>query len=206
VILVCSAIKNKRHSQENHNSDGLSKKQAPCLTLCHENNNIYKYNYSSIAKHVSLPSNKNLLDELIAYSPLIRSGPHRKRHMQQFFIAAEMCLISHCLVKTGEHTNTHVQQFFCCCEYSLPRGCVYRAVPQQRGEGGDPDGWAGFIKYTVQTGSSAMICIPSFIKIGSGIQTLIEGDTHTIEGKVMSQVHFIFFKIRSLRIDAFMGY
>jgi hypothetical protein len=32
------------------------------------------------------------------------------------------------------------------------------------------------MKYAVEIGSGAMICIPSFIKIGSGIQKLI-GDT-----------------------------
>jgi hypothetical protein len=31
----------------------------------------------------------------------------------------------------------------------------------------------------VEMGSGAMIYIPSFIKIGSGIQRLIGGDTHT---------------------------
>jgi hypothetical protein len=32
------------------------------------------------------------------------------------------------------------------------------------------------MKYTVEMGSGAMIYIPSFIKIGSGIQKLIRGD------------------------------
>jgi hypothetical protein len=31
------------------------------------------------------------------------------------------------------------------------------------------------MKYAVEMGSGAVIYIPSFIKIGSGIQTLIEG-------------------------------
>jgi hypothetical protein len=35
------------------------------------------------------------------------------------------------------------------------------------------------MKYAVQMGSGAMICVPSFIKIGSGIQKLIRGDTQT---------------------------
>jgi hypothetical protein len=35
------------------------------------------------------------------------------------------------------------------------------------------------MKYAVEMGSGAMMYIPSFIKIGSGIQTLIGGDTHT---------------------------
>jgi hypothetical protein len=38
------------------------------------------------------------------------------------------------------------------------------------------------MKYAVEMGSGAMIYIPSFIKIGSGIQKLIEGGfTGTIE-------------------------
>jgi hypothetical protein len=35
------------------------------------------------------------------------------------------------------------------------------------------------MKYAVEIGSSAMIDIPSFMKIGSGIETLMEGDTQT---------------------------
>jgi hypothetical protein len=35
------------------------------------------------------------------------------------------------------------------------------------------------MKYAVEMGSGAMIYIPSFIKIGSGIQKLIREDTHT---------------------------
>jgi hypothetical protein len=33
------------------------------------------------------------------------------------------------------------------------------------------------MKYAVETGSSAMVCIPSFMKIGSGIQKLTGGFT-----------------------------
>jgi hypothetical protein len=41
--------------------------------------------------------------------------------------------------------------------------------------------------YVVDVGSGAMIYIPSFIKIGSGTQKLLEGDTHTdTESKVIS--------------------
>jgi hypothetical protein len=37
------------------------------------------------------------------------------------------------------------------------------------------------MKYAVKIGSGAMICIPNLIKIGSGIQKLMEGglQTHT---------------------------
>jgi hypothetical protein len=40
------------------------------------------------------------------------------------------------------------------------------------------DSWKEFMKYAVEMGSGAMIYIPSFIKIGSGIQKFI-GDTQT---------------------------
>jgi hypothetical protein len=35
------------------------------------------------------------------------------------------------------------------------------------------------MKYAAEMGSGAMIYIPSFIKIGSGIQKLTRGDTQT---------------------------
>jgi hypothetical protein len=37
------------------------------------------------------------------------------------------------------------------------------------------DSWEGFMKYTVEMGSGAMMHISSLIKIGSGIQKLIGG-------------------------------
>jgi hypothetical protein len=41
------------------------------------------------------------------------------------------------------------------------------------------------MKYATEMGSAAMICIPSFIKIGSGIQKLIEGiQRHTYRKKI----------------------
>jgi hypothetical protein len=35
------------------------------------------------------------------------------------------------------------------------------------------------MKYSVEMGSGAVIYVPSFVKIGSGIQKLIGEDTHT---------------------------
>jgi hypothetical protein len=35
--------------------------------------------------------------------------------------------------------------------------------------------WEGFFKYTIEIGSDAVIHMPSFIKIGSGIQKLFGG-------------------------------
>jgi hypothetical protein len=39
----------------------------------------------------------------------------------------------------------------------------------------DTDSWKGFIKYAFETGSGAVIYIPSFINIGSDILKLILG-------------------------------
>jgi hypothetical protein len=36
------------------------------------------------------------------------------------------------------------------------------------------------MKYAVEMGSGGMICIPSFIKIGSGIQKLMGGGTDSM--------------------------
>jgi hypothetical protein len=41
------------------------------------------------------------------------------------------------------------------------------------------DWWEGFMKCAVEMGPGAMISIPSLIKIGSGIQELIGGDSQT---------------------------
>jgi hypothetical protein len=44
----------------------------------------------------------------------------------------------------------------------------------------------GFMKYIIEMGSGAMIYIPSFIKIGSGIQKLIGGiHRHTERMEIM---------------------
>jgi hypothetical protein len=43
------------------------------------------------------------------------------------------------------------------------------------------------MKFAVEMGSVAMICIPNFIKNDSGIQKFVRADTHTdTDSKVMS--------------------
>jgi hypothetical protein len=54
-------------------------------------------------------------------------------------------LLSHCLAMRGEYTYRHTN-------------C-----------------WKGFMKYTVEMGSRAMIVIPSFVQTGSAIQKLMGG-------------------------------
>jgi hypothetical protein len=50
----------------------------------------------------------------------------------------------------------------------------------------------GLMNYSVEMGSRAIIYIPSFIKIGSDIEKLIGGDTHT-DREVISKGYFPFF-------------
>jgi hypothetical protein len=52
-------------------------------------------------------------------------------------------------------------------------------LPSNNGSDTQTDG-RGFMKYPVEIDSLAMICIPSFMKIGSGIQNLMgSGYTQT---------------------------
>jgi hypothetical protein len=57
------------------------------------------------------------------------------------------------------------------------------------------------MNYALETGSGAMIYIPSFIKTDSGIQKFLRGDTHIYiykDSKVISNPCFYFFKIRKV--------
>jgi hypothetical protein len=60
------------------------------------------------------------------------------------------------------------------------------------------------MRYAVQMGSDAMIHVPSFIEIGSGIQKLNHRVTHTHTYKYhddfVSLLSFFFFKIRRLKM------
>jgi hypothetical protein len=51
----------------------------------------------------------------------------------------------------------------------------------------------GLVKYAVEMGSGAMIYIPCFIKIGSGIQKFIRGIHRHRDSKVIScaSLHFL---------------
>jgi hypothetical protein len=70
----------------------------------------------------------------------------------------------------------------------LPSGCLATYIYRHAG-GKD------FRKYAVEMGSGAMVSIPSFINIGSGIQKLIEGNlqAHRQHGVVISQLFLYFF-------------
>jgi hypothetical protein len=55
------------------------------------------------------------------------------------------------------------------------------------------------MKYAVDMGSGAMISIPSFIKLGSGIEKLIGGHTQTA-WRLHTSI-FIFFKNKEIRLN-----
>jgi hypothetical protein len=59
----------------------------------------------------------------------------------------------------------------------------------------------GFMEYAVEMGSGAMVYIISFIKIGSSIQRLIEGDsqTHRQHGDLISLLLFFQNKENALK-------
>jgi hypothetical protein len=71
---------------------------------------------------------KKFWEEVIAYSPLIRHGPHRKRRVQLFYYC--MCIR-------------------CCCNV------LTEQLPSN--DRGHTDWWEGFMKYAVEMGSGAMI-------------------------------------------------
>jgi hypothetical protein len=56
------------------------------------------------------------------------------------------------------------------------------------------------MKYTVEVGSGAMICIPNYVNIGSAIQKLIRGGIHRQHGDRISVLLFFQNKKRRLII------
>jgi hypothetical protein len=71
----------------------------------------------------------------------------------------------------------------------------------------DTDRWDGFMKYATEMGLGAMIYVPSFIKIGSGIQKLIRGiRRHRQHGDDISLLLFFQNKESRLKIKVALGY
>jgi hypothetical protein len=83
--------------------------------------------------------NKKCWEELIDYFLLIRHGPHSKRRLQHFFVAAGTCLPSYYLATRRRYTDAHtdspfirhglhrkwrVQQFFVAAGTYIPSRCI----------------------------------------------------------------------------------
>jgi hypothetical protein len=89
-------------------------------------------------------------EELIVYFLSIRHGGYRKRYTQQFF---DFCVRIRCRGNIFVESLSTNESWY-----------TYRHTDERE----------GFINY-----AGAMICIPSLIKFGSGIQKLIEGYRNT---------------------------
>jgi hypothetical protein len=125
--------------------------------------------------------NKKLWEELITCFPLIWNGLHRKRLIQKLFYCC-MCIRCHGSVFTeplpSNDKGLHIQH---------------------------TDWWEWFMKYATEMGSGAIIYIPSFIKLGSGIQKLIGGGGDTLTqwqlGDLINLLLFFQKKESRLKID-----
>jgi hypothetical protein len=75
----------------------------------------------------------------------------------------------------GPHRKRHVPQFFHCCEYIRYRGNVF-TEPLPNSDRGIHIQTHGLLGYAVETELGTMILyIPNFVKTGSGIKKLIGG-------------------------------
>jgi hypothetical protein len=134
--------------------------------------------------------NNKLWEKLIAYFSLILHGPHRKRHLQHFFVAAETSLpscypatirgytdrptdsplIGHGPIENDESNNSSIVAcVFVAAVTFLPSRCLSTYTYRHT------DWWEAFMKYAVKKGLGNMIYIPSLMKIGSSIQKLMGG-------------------------------
>jgi hypothetical protein len=79
------------------------------------------------------------------------------------------------LTRHGLHRKRCIQQFLVAAVTFSPSRCLTIGEYTYR----HTDWCEGFMKYAVKMGSGAMIYIPSFMKIGWGIQKEIGGDSET---------------------------
>jgi hypothetical protein len=132
---------------------------------------------------------KTSCEVLVAYFPLIRHEPHRKRRLQQFFVAAGMSLPSSFLATIERYIDpqTHVSSNSSTVTCIRCLGTAF-AEPLPSNERRDTlpglclvtigrihihtGWWEWFMKYAAEKGSGAMIHILSPIKIGSSILKL----------------------------------
>jgi hypothetical protein len=97
------------------------------------------FDYMKIERRKNERIKRSTWEELMAYSPLIRHGPHRKQRLQQLFVAAETSLPSRCIATIRgyaqkdpqtphwydrPHRKRRAQQFFHSCVCICCRGNV----------------------------------------------------------------------------------
>jgi hypothetical protein len=107
---------------------------------------------------------KKFWEELITYFPWYDTGhiendtSNNSSIVACVFVTTVMFLQSHCLATIGGF---------------LPRHCLAMIGDTHT----HTNWWEGLFNYAVEMGSGAMIYVPTFINIGSGIQKIIWGDT-----------------------------
>jgi hypothetical protein len=140
------------------------------ITKCETSTNPQCYIVSIIKASLNNQQNdKKFWEELIAYFPRYNTGhiendaSNNSSIVACVFVTAVTFLPSRCLAPTGGFLPSR-------CLATLG-GCTYRHT----------DRWEGLSNESVEMGSGAMIYIPSFIKIRSGIKKLrgIHRYTHT---------------------------
>jgi hypothetical protein len=124
--------------------------------------------------------------------PLIRHGPHWKRRVQQFFCFC-VCIHYRGNVSTKPLSSNDRGIFTEPSRYlATIVGYTYRHT----------DWWEGFFNKAVEMSSGAVTYVPSFIKIGSGVQKLIGGytDTHT-QTATWSYKSTLFFQNKEVQVQ-----
>jgi hypothetical protein len=108
---------------------------------------------------------------------LIQHGPHWKRRVEQFFYRC-VCIRYRGNVST-EPLPSNDKKIFTEPLPSNDREIFTKPLPSNdRGVHIQTDWWERFLNYAVKMGWDAVIYIPSFMNIGSGIQKLM-WYTHT---------------------------
>jgi hypothetical protein len=165
-------------------------KEGKLISTTYQHNILlyFKESRKNNVQQTILIMNKKFWEELIPCIPLIQYGEHRKR-LQQFFLT-ELLPSNYKRIHRQTHRHTRptilillrvlVAAGTCLSTRCLViKGRIYFTEPlprnDRRNTHTDTEWWEGFLKYTAEMGSGVMIYIPSFIKIGPGIQKLLCG-------------------------------
>jgi hypothetical protein len=92
------------------------------------------------------------------------------------------------------HRHMHPTTLLLLRVFVAPGTCLPSRYPVKKG-GIHTDWWEIFMKCAVEMGSGAMIYIPSFIKIGSGIQKLIRGNSQTAWGPYKPTLYSVYISV-----------
>jgi hypothetical protein len=144
--------------------------------------------------------NKKFWGKMIAYFHLIRHGLHIKQRLRQLFVVAGTSLPSFYLATTGgprTDAQAHPSNNASVAARIHSRGNMFR-LTTKRGihftklllskdrRNKQTHRLMGFMNSATEMGPVAIIYVPSFIKLGSGIQKFIGGTHRNTESTVFS--------------------